>query len=92
MRISNQLKNLIEIPIKFFQKELRNTLKSTTMKEITVSFVSRKYPGKLFRYLETVHKYQIEKSENGIYILHGDVLPIQIIVTKELSEQENLRR
>lgn len=40
--------------------------------------------------METVHKYQIEKSENGIYILHGDVLPIQIIVTKELSEQENL--
>lgn len=63
---------------------------SISIKEITVSFVSRKYPGKLFRYLETVHKYQIEKSENGIYILHGDVLPIQIIVTKELSEQENL--
>ena len=63
---------------------------SIPIREITVTFVSRKYPGKLFGYLETVHKYKIEKRENGIYILHGDVFPIQVIVTKELSEQENL--
>ena len=58
--------------------------------EITITFVCKRYPRKLFGHLENVLKYKIEKRDNGIYILHGNVLPMQVIVTKELSKEENL--
>jgi len=65
----------------------RNSIPIT---EITVTFVCKTYPRKLFGHLKSVQKFEIEKRENGIYILHGNVFPIQIIVTKELSRRENL--
>lgn len=58
--------------------------------DITVTFVCKKYPKKLFGHLKALHKYEIEKSGDGIYLLQGDVFPIQVIVTKELSAKENL--
>ena len=63
---------------------------SILITEITITFVSKRYPRKLFGHLKNVLKYNIEKRENGIYILHGNVFPIQFIVTKELSKEENL--
>ncbi|MDE6606166.1 MAG: 3-isopropylmalate dehydrogenase [Lachnospiraceae bacterium] len=58
--------------------------------DITVTFVCKKHPKSLFGHLKAMHKYEIEKIESGIYLLYGDVFPIQIIVTKELSAKENL--
>ena len=65
----------------------RNEILAT---EITITFVSKRYPRKLFGYLENVLKYKIEKRENGIYILYGSVFSMQVIVTKELSKEENI--
>ncbi|RHF64583.1 hypothetical protein DW671_05315, partial [Mediterraneibacter gnavus] len=41
-------------------------------------------------HLKTKLRYQLKKAESGIYYVTGDKIPIQIIVTKELTEAENL--
>ena len=63
---------------------------SISAKEVTITFVSERYPRNLIRHLRTVRKYEVEKAEDGIYNVKGDVFSIQILVTKELSEKENL--
>ncbi len=63
---------------------------SISAKEVTITFVSERYPRKLIRHLRTIRKYEVEKAEDGIYNVKGDVFSIQILVTKELSEKENL--
>lgn len=63
---------------------------SISAKELTITFVSERYPRKLIRHLRTVKKYEVVKVEDGIYNVKGDVFSIQILITKELSEKENL--
>ena len=63
---------------------------SISAKELTLTFVSEKYPHKLIRHLKTVKKYQVKMEGQGIYYVEGDLIPIQIIVTRQLSETENL--
>ena len=57
---------------------------------LTITFVSEKYPRKLIQHLETVRNFVVEMTEPGIYFVKGDIIPIQIIVTGRLSETENL--
>ncbi len=58
--------------------------------DLTITFVSERYPRELIRHLRTVKKYQVRVAEPGIYHVEGDIIPIQIIVTRQLSETENL--
>jgi hypothetical protein len=37
-----------------------------------------------------VRGYKVEKNGKGIYTVSGDIIPIQIIDSKELSTTENL--
>ncbi|MBM6971221.1 3-isopropylmalate dehydrogenase [Mordavella massiliensis] len=60
------------------------------MEEVTLTFISHHYPGKLMRYLEEKRNYQIQKADEGIYYITGDYIPIQILVTRQLSKTENL--
>jgi hypothetical protein len=41
-------------------------------------------------HLKEVRGYKVEKSGKGIYTVIGDIVPIQIIDSKELSVSENL--
>lgn len=63
---------------------------SISITEVTLTFVSSRYPRKLARHLQDVRGYTVEKREDGIYIVGGDIFPIQFIVTKELPPKENL--
>ena len=63
---------------------------SIPIQELTITFISEKYPRKLIRHLQEVKKYTIKMAEAGIYRVIGDLIPIQIIVTKKLTEQKNL--
>ena len=62
------------------------------IKELTLTFVSKRYPGKLIEHLKKERGYRIEEQEKGIYyIVKGsEILPTQIIVTSRVSEEENL--
>ena len=45
---------------------------------------------KLIEHLKNVKKYRVEEKEKGIYYVYGDLIPIQILITKKLSAEENL--
>jgi hypothetical protein len=56
------------------------------IEDITLTLMSMKHPYKLFKYLKDTYHYDIKKRENGIYIVTGHPVLIQVIVTSELSE------
>ncbi|MDR0464750.1 MAG: hypothetical protein LBG94_06510, partial [Treponema sp.] len=58
--------------------------------DITLTFIESRYPRKLLKYLTDIRHYKIEETSSGIYSVHGDYLPIQIIESKKLSDSENL--
>lgn len=47
------------------------------------------YPGKLLRHLKDVRGFQIREEDAGILRIIGTFVPIQILVTKELTKEEN---
>lgn len=57
--------------------------------ELTITFVCLRYPRELCNYLEhTLHR-EITSAGEGIYYISDQVFPIQLLVQKRLSEEEN---
>lgn len=56
--------------------------------ELTITFVSYYYPRKMIEHLRKERKLEVRRYAQGIYHLEGDQIPIQVVVTKELSEQD----
>ena len=73
-----------------FYKADTGKVNEIPIQELTITLVSKRYPRELIRHLKEVRHYTIDNPEEGIYYVIGDILPIQIIVTKELTEAENL--
>ena len=65
-------------------------LNKVDIKELTLSFVESRYPRELLAHLREVRGYSVEEKWPGIYIVRGDILPIQIIDNRKLSEEENI--
>lgn len=74
----------------YFYKADRTPVNSILLEELTISFVCQNYPQELFRHLTKERNLQVQRMYAGIYYLIGDTLPIQIIVTGELSKKESL--
>ena len=72
-----------------FYKADVTAVDSIRVEEITLTFVSKGYPKKLVRHLEEVRGFRVEAYEPGIYYVKGDVFPIQLIVTSQLSKEQN---
>ena len=72
----------------FYKSDVQyvNTIK---IEEITISYVSKKYPRKLIQHLKTVRGYQLTPQGNGIWYIEGGIFPMQLIVTSRLSKKEN---
>lgn len=60
------------------------------IEDITITFVCHKYPRKMMQHLREVRKLDIAKRERGIYYIHNDIFPIQLIVTSKLTDEDNL--
>ena len=73
-----------------FYKADARYVNSIPADELTITFVAEKYPRKLIEHLKTIKKYRVEEKEKGIYYVYGDLIPIQILITKKLSAEENL--
>lgn len=58
--------------------------------DLTLTYVCYHYPRKLEEHLKTQRSLCIEKADEGIYYIYGDVLPMQLIIVPELSEENNL--
>jgi len=57
---------------------------------LTVSFIESCYPEKLINHLKNDRHYTVAETGPGIYTISGDILPIQIIDSSQLSAEENL--
>lgn len=73
-----------------FYKYDSPTVDEIKITDVTITFVSERYPYKLIKHLINTKKYTISKYTAGIYYINGDIIPIQIIVRKRLSQRENL--
>lgn len=73
-----------------FYKADTPSVNQISVNELTITFISRKYPKKLLRHLELERGFIIQKIESGIYYIVGDAIPIQFIVANKLSQTENL--
>ena len=60
------------------------------MKDMSITFVVSKNPKKLFQYIKDVLKFEIIQVHKGIYYIEGAELPIQILKSNMLSEEDNL--
>jgi hypothetical protein len=65
-------------------------LNAIPITEITITFVESRKPKKLLEHLKEVRNYKVEEKGAGIYQVTGDIIPIQIIDSRELSEDDNL--
>ena len=74
----------------YFYKADRTPVNSILLEDLTISFVCQKHPRELFRHLIKGRNLQVQKVYEGIYYVVGDTLPIQVIVTSELSKKESL--
>lgn len=57
--------------------------------DITLTFVTKKFPYKMVQELQQSRKMELVKFDEGIYHLIGDFFPIQLIHTSELSAENN---
>ena len=55
---------------------------------MSVTVVSTRHPRKLLAFLKD--RYTVKSTERGIYRVEGDTSPTQVLVSEELSKEENL--
>ena len=73
-----------------FYKSDSKKVNEIKVDEVTITFVCSHYPRELMKHLVKNNRCIIDKKELGIYYILGDMFPIQILVTSELSEENNL--
>ena len=73
-----------------FYKSDVEKVDSIKTKEITITFVCERYPRNLLRHFKEELRFEVENQEQGIYYVQDSWFPIQILVTKELSVEQNL--
>ncbi|MDR1970554.1 MAG: hypothetical protein LBQ46_01410 [Treponema sp.] len=66
------------------------TVKDAGIQNMSISFIGRKRPEKLFRYLREIYRYTVEEKWPGIYEVSGAIPSMQIIESKRLVEEENM--
>jgi hypothetical protein len=69
---------------------LYSVLNQVDITDITVSFVEEAHPRKLMEYLKDVYRYQVTEKWPGIYHVTGDIMPVQIIESKRLLEDDGI--
>ena len=73
-----------------FYKSEAKEIDTIKINELTITFVSMGFPEKLEKHLKEILGLGVEKSGEGIYYITKGMIPMQIIVSSELSEKENI--
>jgi len=63
------------------------SLNKVDINEMSVTVVSTGHPRKLLTFLR--NQYSVKSMQQGIYLVEGDTCPTQVLVSEELSEQDN---
>lgn len=64
--------------------------KQYTRQNVSLTFLSTRYPRKLFTHLTKDCKLVLEKISPGIYHINNEMYQTQVLVTSELPPEENL--
>jgi hypothetical protein len=67
-----------------------STVENAVINDITLSFVLNRNASKVLEHITDICKYTISQKDAGIYVVTGDIIPIQIIETKLLSGDDSL--
>lgn len=73
----------------FYKSDTRIT-DTIKIQDLTITLVSPCYPRKLIAHLRRKRGYEVKRIEPGIYLVKGDMVPIQILVTRRMSPEKNL--
>lgn len=73
----------------FYQADTENILEILP-EELTITFICNHYPRMMIQHLKKQRNLEIHQSGSGIYYITGDEFPIQLLITKELDQEENL--
>ena len=74
----------------FARAFLYKALDDIDIAELTLSFVVTSQPRELFRHLHEQFGYTVEERYPGVFVVTGAMIPIQVINSTKLSEEENL--
>ena len=70
-----------------FEPEHLLSKKPMQMDELTITFICNHFPRKMVQHLKEFRGLDILHVEAGIYYITGDAFPIQLLVTKRVTEQ-----
>ena len=70
-----------------FEPEHLLSKKPMQMDELTITFICNHFPRKMVQHLKEFRRLDILHVEAGIYYITGDAFPIQLLVTKRVTEQ-----
>ena len=70
-----------------FEPEHLLSKKPMQMDELTITFICNHFPRKMVQHLKEFRGLDILHVEAGIYYIPGDAFPIQLLVTKRVTEQ-----
>ncbi|GMO43023.1 MAG: hypothetical protein Pg6C_04650 [Treponemataceae bacterium] len=65
-------------------------IEAADIRDCTLSLIGARKPAAVIDCLKKMFGYRVEKNAAGVYYVHGQAFPIQIIETKRLPERENL--
>ena len=64
-------------------------IKEIDPEDMTLTFVCSHYPREFLKHLERVRGMHTEYQGGGIYYLKGDPIPMQLLITPRMSDEEN---
>ena len=73
-----------------FYQSNSDRIKEIDPEELTITFACSRYPREMLNHLLKVRGIHVESQDKGIYYLTGDAIPIQLLLTRELTQEENL--
>jgi hypothetical protein len=68
---------------------LYSSLEKVPITSVTLSFVESRHPRKLLAHFKETRKFAVEKTAPGIYTVTGDIIPIQVIESPKLSDDDS---
>ena len=72
-----------------FYQSNTDRIKEIDPEELTITFACSRYPREMLNHLLKVRGIHVENQDKGIYYLTGDAIPMQLLITRELTQEEN---
>ena len=72
-----------------FYQSNTDRVKEIDPEELTITFVCSRYPREMLNHLAEVRGIHAENRDKGIYYLIGDAISMQLLITRELTQEEN---